>query len=237
MSAPRCALELASAEPSTLRPWTVAESRALDRAAVDELGLPSIVLMENAARALAAEALALCPEAPVLVLCGKGNNGGDGLALARLLAPRARVALLDRPDPATSPDAAVQLDVLERAGLAPVLAPAAAALADLAAGCGLVVDALLGTGLGSAPRGAVAEWIRAADGLGLPRLAADLPSGFDADRGHAFDPCLRADVTVSFARPKPGCFVDGRVHPVLGRLVVASIGLPEPWVEARDGRR
>lgn len=230
----RSALDLFDLDPHELPMQSVAEARDLDRRAVDELGIPSVLLMENAALGLAREVRNRWQDGDVLVLAGPGNNGGDGLALARLMAPRARVALLAAPDPSRSPDAALQLSLLRLAGIEVAIAPEIGVLDRLVESCDLIVDALLGTGLSSAPRGLVADWIRWMNARPQGVLAADLPSGFDADSGEAYDPCVQAVATVSFARPKRGFYSDGVLAPELGNLRVASIGLPEPWVERAD---
>lgn len=229
----RDALDLSCA--ADLAPMDTQASRALDAAASSELLLPSIVLMEHAARSAAAIAKTMIgPDDHILVLCGSGNNGGDGLAMARLLAPRARVALTSRPDASKSPDAALQLAILERANIAVAVEPTVSDLTDLAKGVTLVVDALLGTGLTDAPRGRYADWIRWLGARGAAVLSLDLPSGLHGDTGRAFDPCVRADATVTFARPKRGHrLADGPSY--TGQLRVGTIGLPEPWVEARTG--
>ena len=229
------ALDLFDLDPQELRCQSVEEARALDRLAVEQLGMPSILLMENAARGLAQEARRRIGDGDVLVLAGPGNNGGDGLALARLLAPRARIALLAAPEPARSPDAALQLSILRLAGIEVSMAPGPEELERLVAGCGLIVDALLGTGQSSAPREPFAGWIRWINDRPEPTLAVDLPSGFNAETGEAYDPCVQAVSTVSFARPKRGFYRDGVLAPELGRLRVVSIGLPETWVEETEG--
>lgn len=223
------ALDLASLSPDLFVPQSTSEARRLDREAEEILGMPSLLLMENAARSAAELARPLLGNGSALVLAGPGNNGGDGLALARFLSPRAKVALYRRPDPAKAPDAARQLRILEAAGV-PVHEPGDPAdLPGLAAEVDLLVDALLGTGLTRAPAGCMAEWIRWINETPLPVLALDLPSGLGADDGRAFEPCVRADLTVTFARPKRGLFeADGPAR--AGRVVVGTLGLPEDWV-------
>ncbi len=230
----RNALDVELSVPSDLTSQDSAAARALDRAASEELGLPSIVLMENAARGLALRIRSVFgPEARALVLAGKGNNGGDGLALTRWMHPRARALLLAEPDPQQSPDAALQLQILQNAGIEVEIAPPLQRLHELARGADLIVDALLGTGLASAPRGLVAEWIEWIGAQPLPVFAVDLPSGLSSDTGEAMAPCVRAQETVSFARPKKGLLLrDGPEH--AGRVQIVSLGLPESWVEARD---
>ncbi|MFQ5507203.1 MAG: NAD(P)H-hydrate epimerase [Planctomycetota bacterium] len=229
--ASRTALDLARTAPELLSPQDSVQARRLDRAATELLAMPSMLLMENAARAVAELAADRSAGGAFLVLAGKGNNGGDGLAAARLLSPRSRVALLQVPDEQNSPDAALQLSILEAARIPVSIAPSGAALDELASGADLIIDALLGTGLDSAPRGPIGEWIRWANARPEPVLAVDVPSGLSADDGTPFDPTIRARWTVSFARPKRGLLSpQGREHG--GQLVVASIGLPEDWVEA-----
>ena len=230
----RNALDVELCSPSDLTPQDAAAARALDQAASEQLAVPSIVLMENAARGLAMRFRSeYGPEARALVLSGKGNNGGDGLALTRWLHPRARAVLLAEPDPERCPDAALQLRILESAGIAVDVSPPIDRLESLASGADVLVDALLGTGLASAPRGVVAEWIDWLKAQPLPVFAVDVPSGLSSDTGEAFEPCVRAHGTVSFARPKQGLLVrDGPEH--AGRIQVVSLGLPESWVEARD---
>ena len=120
---------------------SVAEARGIDRDAVERLGMPSILLMENAARAVADAARAM--GGAYLIYCGPGNNGGDGLAAARFLGRGARIYLTKEPDTEQSPDAALQLTILRRAGH-PV---AVGELPPLASADEVVIDALFGTGL------------------------------------------------------------------------------------------
>ncbi|MAE77744.1 MAG: NAD(P)H-hydrate epimerase [Planctomycetes bacterium] len=226
----RTAIDVAAAELSSLSPQDSAAARRLDAEAMADLGMPSILLMENAARAVADEARRLLGGGDVLVLAGKGNNGGDGLAMARFLSPHVRVALVDEP---TTADAALQLAMLRAAHIPVHVAADAERLTELADRADVIVDALIGTGLWSPPRGAVADWIRWANDAAQSVVAVDLPSGLSADTGEAFDPCIRAGVTVTFARPKLGLLErDGPAH--AGRVVVATLGLPEDWVEGRD---
>jgi NAD(P)H-hydrate epimerase len=200
---------------------SVAEARALDRDAVERLGMPSILLMENAARAVAEQARAMGSR--FIVLCGPGNNGGDGLAAARHLGRVARVHLLAEPDPERSPDAALQLRILRAAGQSVVVG----ALPQLAPGERAVwIDALFGTGLTRALEGASRAWVESFNQGAGPKLCVDVPSGLDADRGLPLGSTCRADVTVTFAAPKHGLVMAGAQEWV-GRIVVAGLGLPE----------
>jgi NAD(P)H-hydrate epimerase len=202
------------------RSLTVAEARALDRDAVERLGMPSILLMENAARGVAEAARTLGDR--FLILCGPGNNGGDGLAAARHLGAAADLRLLAEPDPERSPDAALQLRILRAAGWRIAADPAPPRAAP-----GTVwIDALFGTGLTRAVEGPAAAWIDAMNRADGPRLAVDVPSGLHGDDGVPTGPaCLRADLTVTFEAPKRG-LLQPAARAYVGRLLVVPLGLP-----------
>jgi len=201
--------------------WTAEISAAADRHTMERLGIPSPLLMERAALCVAQEVAALRDGTglPVLVLCGPGNNGGDGLAVARQLfgweIPAQAVLCTERHNDAV----AQQLALCRSFGVTvhegwPQDAPTTA----------LVVDALLGTGSRGAPRGPIASALARQVSIEGPRVAVDLPTGLDADTGEVHDGALAADVTVTFVRSKPGLHVTpGRAH--AGRVVVADIGL------------
>jgi NAD(P)H-hydrate epimerase len=203
------------------RTLSVAEARALDRDAVERLGMPSVLLMENAARGVAVAARAL--GADQVVLCGPGNNGGDGLAAARHLGPRCVVFLLAEPDPQRAPDAALQLRILRAAGRA--IRTDDPRAADFPPGT-VWIDALFGTGLRRAPDGRAAAWIAELNSARGPRLAVDVPSGLDADSGVPLgEACVRADLTVTFEAPKTGLVQDSAKQ-FVGRIEVVPLGLP-----------
>jgi ADP-dependent NAD(P)H-hydrate dehydratase / NAD(P)H-hydrate epimerase len=210
-----------------------AEQRAIDRAAIEGLGIPGLALMERAGAAVAAAARALVGGAGrVVAVCGAGNNGGDGYVAARLL----RAAGLDARAVGIAPRAALRGDALasreaaERAGV-PVVDGGPAAIE---AGAGdVLLDALLGTGLARAPEGAFAEAIARIAALrarGARVVAVDVPSGLSADSGRPFGPCVRADRTVTFAFQKRGLVL----HPgpsFAGAVTVADIGIPREAAE------
>lgn len=225
------------------------EMRELDRRATEDMGVPGPVLMENAGAAVARAALALVASgfaaaSRVLIVAGKGNNAGDGFVCARhLLAAgcRVKVALAD-PEAALRGDTALNLEILRRDGAWETIettlevcrllagkSPAGPPAPWGAAGPDLIIDAVLGTGLVGAPRGAVAEAIdlinRMAATQGCPVLAVDVPSGLDADTGAVSGPCVRATQTVTFACLKKGLVqYPGAGH--AGRILVADIGFP-----------
>lgn len=226
---------MASTQPDPgLEQWlapllTPAELAASDRHAI-EAGTSGIVLMERAGAALSETALSVLPPGRIVVLCGPGNNGGDGLIAAELLARAGReVTVAATRDPAGyRGDAALARD---RCTVA--IEAFSAELLDGAAGA---IDALLGTGATGPPRGAENDAIQALTATGLPVVACDLPSGVDAAGGTVPGPAVDAVCTVTFHRPSPGHLV----HPAkghVGRLVVADIGLPArvPGVDARCG--
>lgn len=213
------------------------EARAFDRWASEVLGLPGAVLMENAARGAAevarAELARLDVRAPrVVVLCGAGNNGGDGYAFARQLllgGVRAELATPFAPERLTEA-ARLQRTVIERLGLA-----VRDSLGADWSGADLLVDALLGTGSEGELRAPLAQWLERVGALAVGRrLALDLPSGLDADSGRAARHTFRADVTVTFAARKCGFDAPGAAE-WTGRVELASIGVPfdgspnAPW--------
>jgi NAD(P)H-hydrate epimerase len=212
-----------------------AELRAVDRRALAEYGLAGCVLMENAGAGaarlvLAARAAWGLETGSVAVCCGSGNNGGDGAVLARHLA-NAGVAVelfYTVAAGALRGDAQLQHTTVARMGLTLAHAPSLAVLRAGLARASVLVDALLGTGATGAPRAELAEWIRALNERreeGARTVALDLPSGFDADSGHAAEPTVIADLTATFAAPKLG-FAQPGASRWLGRVELVDIGVP-----------
>jgi NAD(P)H-hydrate epimerase len=203
--------------------------RAVDRAAVEEYGIPGLVLMENAAIGLREAALDLIGRAPgprIVIVCGGGNNGGDGYALARHLHNEGMVTtLVPLAPPRPRSDAAVNR-AIDRCMRLPERPPAD--LPGVLAGADLIVDAIFGTGLDRPPGGAEAQAIGhmndAAAG-GTPILAADVPSGLDCETGEALGLAVRATMTVTFVALKPG-LTSPRGRALAGEIRVASIGAP-----------
>jgi NAD(P)H-hydrate epimerase len=197
--------------------------------------------MESAGRGAADAATELLPEGRpgrIAVLVGPGNNGGDGTVCARYLAGRghdARVYLL-APEGKVQGDARANLDAWRRMGGAIVDASATGTLAERReelADCDLIVDALFGTGLNTEVRSPYREAIDLVNGLGLPVLALDVPSGVDADRGRILGAAVRATATVTFGYPKRGHFLfPGAAH--VGRLSEIDIGIPAEVVRANE---
>jgi hydroxyethylthiazole kinase-like uncharacterized protein yjeF len=206
---------------SWLKPlYDAAGMRAVDQWAIAERGIPSLELMEAAGWAVAQAVAELAPEGPARVVCGKGNNGGDGFVAARLLREmgfEVEVLLL-WPGDELRGDAAANF---ERSGGELVEGD----LAPRLAGSGAVVDAIFGTGFEGAPREPAAAAIRAINGCGAPVVACDIVSGVDASSGEVAGEAVEADVTVSFHSAKIGQRVaPGKWH--TGELRVVPIGIP-----------
>ncbi len=223
--------------------------RKLDRLAVSEYGVPSIVLMENAARHVADVALDGLEgvEKPrVLVVAGAGNNGGDGLAAAHHLHNAGlRVIVFLAANPAQyAGDARTNLDIVHRMGLQLFLMdpgnPARSLSAAMAGfrSTDLIIDALVGTGLSrdlDPIHEKVVQEINGYAADGVPVLSVDLPSGLDADTGLPRRVAVRASATVTFAGLKEGFFAL-EAQPFLGEVVVADIGVPRELLD-QLGRR
>ncbi|HYC04458.1 MAG TPA: NAD(P)H-hydrate dehydratase [Azospirillaceae bacterium] len=198
---------------------TTAEMYAADRAAMAG-GVPGTTLMERAGRAVARAIVERWSPRPVAVLCGPGNNGGDGFVAARHLEEAGwpvRVALLGDPAGLTG-DAAWAASNWD--------GPVLPADPSVLAGAGLVLDALFGAGLARPLAGGVAGLVRAVAESGLPVAAVDVPSGVSGDDGAVHGAAAPAALTITFFRPKPGhLLLPGRA--LCGELVVADIGIPD----------
>ncbi|HEY7727243.1 MAG TPA: NAD(P)H-hydrate epimerase, partial [Candidatus Eisenbacteria bacterium] len=188
---------------------------------MESTGVPSPVLMENAGRSAALVLSRIYPEGRVLVFAGPGNNGGDGLVLARTLAASGRDVDVIEVGVRGSRDALLHGWALERR----VLPESDSELAAAVGRGGVVVDALLGTGARNAPRDPFPRAIRAINAAGAPTVALDLPSGVDADTGRVPGDAVMADLTVAFGAPKLGTLLYP-ARELAGRIVAVEIGLP-----------
>jgi NAD(P)H-hydrate epimerase len=211
------------------------EIKNIDRRAIREFGIPGPVLMENAASALMAEMEAFFDGLSgmrVAIICGKGNNGGDGLALARRLNIRGvpvRVALL-APFRDVAGEAKVNLSVLQKMNIELVPNASAPLLKEMLAWSDIVVDALLGVGLSSPLKGRYADAVELINSSGRPVAAVDIPTGIHADTGAVMGAAVRADLTVTMALLKRGLVLQpGAGH--AGVVRVADIGIPSECVE------
>lgn len=204
----------------------------LDRRAIDHYGIPEIVLMENAGAGAARIAVGMLGDPRgrrVHLLCGRGNNGGDGFVIARRLADagaevRVFVSGAVRPGGA----AHANLEILRR--LAVPVVDSFTVDPALTRGCDLLVDALFGTGLDRPVVGQDLALIEAVNAAGIPILAVDIPSGLDADTGLPLGAAVRARRTAALAFPKIG-FTAGRGPEFTGAVEVVDIGIPRRAVE------
>lgn len=242
------------------------EMAAIDRATIEGRGIPSLALMERAGRESAKRIAAWWKPAAAaragakgargktasrparagagargvaLVLCGRGNNGGDGFVAARHLKVTGFTVrvLVAAEEGALSPDARVTADGCVRAKIAVTFLPdprgwgPGSEAAVAASGAAFLVDALLGTGAAGAPRGAIAAAIEMANASGRPIAAIDIPSGVNATSGHAETPSISADLTVTLSVSKTGLALEpGRSH--AGDIEVVDIGIPPDVVSS-----
>ena len=208
--------------------------RRVDQDAIHELGIPGLLLMENAARGVCDVIHRMGQWRRLLIIAGHGNNGGDGLAVARLLAAEgisAEIYLVNA-GRSLSPDAQANFDFLVRCGVS-VQQPLQSEWPRILSGLtrsDLIVDALLGTGIRGTVGSPFADVIEQINGAGATVLAVDLPSGMDCDTGGACGVCVRADWTVTFVAKK-WAFQFAESQSLTGHVVVRHIGLPEVWLQ------
>jgi NAD(P)H-hydrate epimerase len=216
---------------------TTEQVRALDKRAIEEYGMPGVILMENAGRGAAEIALTMLPRKTprVLILCGRGNNGGDGFVIGRHLHNHGvgvefRLATsADKIDPAS--DAGVNLGIVQKMGLPLREIIDASQVQPIEKGrYDLLIDALLGTGLSGEVREPTRSLIGAINNSGIPVLAVDTPSGLNTDTGEILGVAVRATCTVTFAAAKRG-FFQGNARDYVGALHVVDIGIPLELLE------
>ena len=225
---------------------TAAEMRQIDQDTIEGVGIPGIVLMETAGSAIVRAIEQHYPTCQRIgIFAGKGNNGGDGLVIARQLAHVGRdvhLFLVSSPDSFTG-EAEINLQIARNLGLCieeiltgtPLKHDTTNESPPLnhIASCDLFVDAIFGTGLRGTVRDPIATVIDVINSLPAPILSVDLPSGLNADTGHPLGTCVRADRTVTIGLPKRGLLV----HPgaeFTGRLEVIDIGFPEQVIDAQS---
>jgi ADP-dependent NAD(P)H-hydrate dehydratase / NAD(P)H-hydrate epimerase len=209
--------------------FAAVEMRNVDAWAIDEQGVPSLDLMERAGEGLARVTAAAAREGPIRVVVGKGNNGGDGLVVARLLRRDGyEVDVLASGDPSElKGDAKANLDRLPGHPPEPFDA-------ERLANSGAIVDALLGTGFEGAPREPLASIIAAINAQNAPAIACDVPSGVDASSGEIEGEAVKAAATATFHGPKLGLYVNpGKSH--AGVVETVAIGIPRGAPGATDG--
>ncbi|MHB0979577.1 MAG: NAD(P)H-hydrate dehydratase [Thermoleophilia bacterium] len=216
---------------------TAAQVRELDRVTIEEMGVPGAVLMERAALGVTELVLRCYPGRHALVVCGRGNNGGDGLAASRQLhlVGHPVVCVVTGREQDLSPDAAAQLRSARKAGVNVRLESVPDYLWEEAE---LVLDCLLGTGARAELRDPIAAWaekINAAGARGVPVVAVDVPTGVDAGTGEIAPGAVVADCTVTFHAAKTGLLCPPGSE-AAGEVLVWDIGLPrflEPEPDVR----
>ena len=204
-----------------------AEIRSIDQIAIQRFGMTGLVLMENAGRNAAETIQQLAPDGDICVLCGKGNNGGDGYVIARHLELMNRVvrivSCVDLSE--LSGDAASNQRIAALAQIPIAVATEPNGIASAIGHPHVIVDCLLGTGAYGNPREPIASAIRCSNQLAAIRIAIDIPSGLDCDTGVPADPTFLADHTLTFVAMKTG-FTSNVAAPFLGAITVLSIGVP-----------
>ena len=225
---------------------TADEMREIDRQTIQEIGIPGIVLMENAGSAVVRTIRRDFPGCKNIgIFVGKGNNGGDGLVVARQLAlagristqsmgTRVQIFLVSPPDRFTG-DALTNLQIAQNLNLSIEHLFSEADLDRMQnqmIACDLIVDSIFGTGLRGPVRGYIANIIEHINANDSPVVAIDLPSGLEADTGVAEGACIRADYTVTIGLPKRALLLHPGVE-MAGQLEVVDIGFPQTVIDAQ----
>jgi NAD(P)H-hydrate epimerase len=215
---------------------SVASIQRLDRMAMEQYGIPSIVLMENAGRCVSQEIFRVLKHKQkknVIVICGVGNNAGDGFVAARHLvngAVSVKVFLVGTPS-TLKLDAKINYQILQKSAVRvyPLdrhWAEFEKSLKD----CQVVVDALLGVGLNRRVEGLFKKVIETIRASGKYVVAVDIPSGLDGTTGTIYGSCIRANTTVTMSLSKKG-FYQHNAHQYTGKIVVADIGIPRRLIK------
>jgi NAD(P)H-hydrate epimerase len=213
--------------------------QAIDAAAIDTVGIPRLLLMEHAGLAVARAVRTYAPAtfAPVLVCCGTGFNGGDGLAAARHLREWGyplRIVIAGSMDRLRD-EPSTYATILRRLGVRLHVVTEVSELKPLErwlGACGLAIDALLGIGVRGGVREPMASLIRLLNRSGKPIIAVDIPSGLNGDTGNVQGVAVKASMTVTFGLPKRGCMV-GKGPSHVGKLIADPITIPRLLLERR----
>lgn len=225
-----------------MRVLNAAQMREADRRTIDDLGIASLVLMENAGRQVVAAIEAVhgdLLEQRVGILCGRGNNGGDGFVVARTLLQRGvdvAVFLIGTVADVRG-DARINLEILARLGLTIVEIGDGQAWElhfSEVSECGLLVDAIFGTGLNAPLTGLLETVVSDVNGAGIPIVSIDLPSGLSADSHEPIGPSIEAGMTVTLGAPKVPLVLPP-AETRAGDIVIADIGIPEGIFDSVDG--
>ncbi|GAB6065142.1 NAD(P)H-hydrate dehydratase [Aquifex pyrophilus] len=197
------------------------EMARIDRITIEEIGIPSLVLMENAGRGVYEEIIKHFPDVRrVLIVAGKGNNGGDGIVAGRHLFLKGYEVYIFPVFGEIKGDAKVQLDIARRLGIKVLKEKPDFGRYDL------IIDGIFGTGFKPPVKGIAEEIIREINGSGAKVVSVDIPSGLSADTGEVFEPSVRANLTITFQFPKV-CHVLFPSAKLCGKVVVKDISIPE----------
>ena len=217
---------------------TAAQMQSLDRRTIEEAKVPGTRLMERAGTGIvkALEPILGSPtKKKVLIFCGKGNNGGDGFVVARLLRRKrahVQVLLFARPQELTGDARAMYRRFVKLAGTSAIKShPSEKFIRMKTSQADIIVDALLGTGLSSAVKDLYRLGIEVINDSSAPTVAVDIPSGIHCDTGAVLGMAVKAELTVTFGCPKIGLYV-GEAIDYAGIIVMTDIGIPKPYVEA-----
>ena len=222
-----------------MRLVTASEMKAIDTHAIDNIGIPSTILMENAGLKILfamEKALKGLRGKKFTIVCGKGNNGGDGLVVARHLFNN-QVAIrvfLTHPRSELSPDAAKNVTILQNCGYEPIIMGEAEDLNRLRIALefsDVIIDAVYGTGFSGNIEGYTAEIVKIINEADIPKISVDLPSGLCATTGKCSNPTVLADYTVTLGLPKLGLYLFPGIE-AAGEIWVADIGIPQVSYEA-----
>jgi ADP-dependent NAD(P)H-hydrate dehydratase / NAD(P)H-hydrate epimerase len=217
-----------------MRLVTASEMKEMDRLAIERIGMPGTVLMENAASGACRIFLDHFNPgcgSQIVIFCGKGNNGGDGFAMARrLLGAGMQVVVICLAETSQiTGDARINLEIIERMGLAIIPAPAPAELSgckEHIRECDYIIDGIFGTGLNSDVKGIYLEAIQMINASGKQVMSIDIPSGLNTDNGRIMGAAVKADLTVTFGFAKLGQLLFPGAD-LVGRLSVIDIGIPD----------
>lgn len=203
--------------------------RKVDQIAIEQFGMPGVALMENAGRGAAAVVDRLATEGVVAIVCGGGNNGGDGYVIARhleLFGRAVQIVSLGQLE-SLSGDARINAVIAERAGIEIRIVSSRDEIEAAMTGATNIVDCLLGTGAQGPLRGLFADAVSVANSQPAAlRFAIDIPTGLDCDSGVAAEPTFRADHTITFVSRKIG-FERGNAEEFVGVVHEVGIGVPK----------
>lgn len=219
-----------------MRLTTTQKIRDADAAAIHVRGIPSILLMRNAAGHLARVAEARATNHKAVVFCGVGNNGGDGIGAALCLIRRGfavRVYLVGAREKMTPDTREMERRLIELGGSLESFDSTKPDLTEYLAEVGVILDAIFGVGLRRPLEGQALAAVQAINAADVPVISADIPSGVEADTGRILGAAVRATETVTFTLAKPGHFVEPGCT-CCGRVTVADIGIPQEFVQAAE---